>query len=49
MHVPEWLVTKFDMKLDNNVHEFVIEDELIVMHVDLEAKALFKSKNLAEY
>ena len=49
MHVAEWLFTPFDMKIGSKGYESDLEDELIVMHVDLEAKALFKSKNLAEY
>ena len=48
MHVPKWLVTPFDMKIDNKGYESDLEGELIEMHVDLEAKALFKSKNFAE-
>ena len=49
MHVPEWLFTPFDMKIGNNGYESDLEDELIEMHVDLEAKSLFKSKNVSEY
>ena len=49
MHVPKWLVTPFDMKIDNKGHESDFEDELIEMHVDLESKALFKSENISEY
>ena len=49
MHVPEWLVTPFDMKIDNKGYETDLVDALIEMHVDLKAKTLFKSKNLAEY
>ena len=49
MHVPEWLVTPFDMKIDNDGYESGLEVELIEMHVDLEAKALFKRKDLREY
>ena len=49
MHVLEWLVTPFDMKIDNNGYESDIEDQLTEMHVDLEAKAQIKSKNLTEY
>ena len=49
MYVPEWLVTPFDMKIDNKDYESDIVDELIDMYVDFEAKTLFKSKNLAEY
>ena len=36
------------MKIDNNGYESDLEDELIEMHVDFEAKALFKRKNLTE-
>ena len=43
VHVSEWLVTPFDVKL-NNKHESDVEDELIVMRVDLKAIALFKCK-----
>ena len=37
------------MKINNKSYESDLEDELIEMHVDLEAKALFQRKNLAEY
>ena len=37
------------MKMDNKRYESDLEDDLIEMHVDLKAKALFKSKNLSEY
>ena len=47
--VPEWIVTSFELKINNKVYESDLEDELIEMHVDLETKALFKSKCLNEY
>ena len=47
MHVPEWLVNPFDIKIDNKGHEPDIQDERIEMYGDLEAKVLFKSKYLA--
>ena len=34
---------------DNKGYKSDLEDELIYMYLDLEAKALFKSKNIAEY
>ena len=49
MHVPDWLPTPFDLKIDNIGYESDLEDEHIEMHVDLEAKALFKIKKLSEY
>ena len=49
MDVSESLVTPFDMKLDNEGYESAFKDELIEMHVDLKAKALFKSENLSEF
>ena len=49
MHVPEWLVTPFGMKIDNKCYESAQEDELIEMHADLKAEALFKSKKNDEY
>ena len=49
MHVPEWHVTPFDVKIDNKGHESYLEDELIEMSVDHKAKALLKSKNLSKY
>ena len=49
MHVPEWLATPFDMKIDNKGSGSDLECELIEMHVDLEDKALIKSKNVAQY
>ena len=49
VHIPEWPVTAFDMKIGNKGNESVLGDELIEMQVKLEVKSLFKSKNLAEY
>ena len=49
MHVPDWFVTPFDMKIDNEGCESDLEDGLIEMLLDLDAKVLFKSRNLAEY
>ena len=37
------------MKTVNKGYQSDLDDELIEMHVDHEAKALFKSKNLSEY
>ena len=42
MHVSEWIVTPFDVKIDNKGIECDLEDELIEIHVDLEVNALFK-------
>ena len=33
-----WLVTSFNIKIDNKGYESDLEDELIEMHVDLEVK-----------
>ena len=49
MHFPEWLAAAFNVKKDNEGYEFYLEDEVIEMHVDLKAKALFKGKDLSEY
>ena len=49
MHVPEWLDTPFVMKIDNKGHECDLEDEHTEIHVDIEAKTLFKNKNNAKY
>ena len=49
MYAPKRLDTLFDMKIDNIGYESDFVDELIQMHVYIEAKALYKSKNLAEY
>ena len=49
IHVADWLVIVFDMKIDNKSHEFDLEDQLIEMHVDLKAKAMLNSKNVSEY
>ena len=49
MHVAEWLVPQFDIKIDNKGYESDLEDERIEMHVDIRAKALFKCKNVADY
>ena len=47
MHVPDWLVTLFDMKIYNKGHESDV-DELIEMHVDLETRVV-QNKNIAQY
>ena len=47
MHVAEWLLTPFDMKIDEG-NECDLEDKLVEMSVDLEAKVLFKG-NISEY
>ena len=44
MSVHEWIATPFDMEIYDKRYEFHLEDELIAMHIDHEAKALFKSK-----
>ena len=49
VHVPEWLGTPIDMKMDNKCYESDLEDELIEINVDFEPKELFKCKNLCEY
>ena len=49
MHVPEWLVTPFDMKIDNKGYDSDLEDDLIETHVHPEAKALSKSRKLSEH
>ena len=49
MHVPEWLLTPFNMKINNEGYESDLEDDLIEMHVDLKAKVLLKNKDLSEY
>ena len=46
MHLYERLVTPFDMKIDNKGYAYDLND-LIEMHVNLEAKVFLKSKNLA--
>ena len=49
MHFPECIVILFDTKIYSKDYESDLEDEVIEMHVDLEAKAFLKGKNLAEY
>ena len=49
MHTPELHVIPFDVKMDNEGYEYLFEDELIEMYVDLEGKLFFKSENLTEY
>ena len=49
MHVPEWLATPLDMKIDNKVYDSDLEDDLIETHVHPEAKALSKRKKLSEH
>ena len=43
MHVPECLVTSFDIKIYNIGYESDLQDDHNEMHVNLKAKALFKS------
>ena len=40
MYVPNWLVTRFYMNIDNKCNEYDLEHELIEMYMDLEAKAV---------
>ena len=40
IHVPERIVTPFDVRIENKGHVSDIEDELIEMLVDLEDRAL---------
>ena len=49
MNVPDWIVTPFDLKMENSDIEFYLQEELIDMCADLEAKFLFKSLTLCEY
>ena len=49
MHIPSWLVTPFDMEIENENIESDLEDELVEMRVDLAAKSLFEHKTLTEY
>ena len=44
MHVPEWLVTPFDVKIYNKGHVSDFEDKLIQMNVNLGIKAMLKRK-----
>ncbi|XP_076049445.1 zinc finger BED domain-containing protein 5-like [Oratosquilla oratoria] len=49
MHIPDWIVTPFDVEIENADLESHLEDELVDMCVDLEAKYLFRSKKLIDY
>jgi len=49
MHVPDWIVAPFDLEIENADIESYLEDELVDMCVDLEAKSLFRSKSLSDY
>ena len=40
MHVPEWHVTLFDIKIDNKGNESDLEDELIEMHINTQNKSV---------
>ena len=48
-HVTERLDTPFDMKIYHIGFECDLEDELNEIHMNLEAKELFKNENLREY
>ena len=49
MHGTECLVSPLDMKIDNNSYESDLADELIEMHVDPKAEALFRCMSLSEH
>ena len=49
MHVSDWLLTQFDIKIDNKCYESDIQDEFIEMHVGLDAKALLICKYVSVY
>ena len=49
MDVPDFLLTPFDMKIDNKCYESDIEGILNEMHVDLEAKRMIKGEDLSEH
>ena len=38
MHVPDWIVAPFDLKIEDADIESYLEHELVDMFVDLEAK-----------
>jgi len=49
MKVPEWILTPFDVEIGNADIDSHLEVEFIDMTVDLEARALFRSKGLREF
>ena len=49
MHVPDWIVAPFDLEIENADIDSYLDDELVDMCVDLEAKSLFRSKSLCDY
>ena len=46
MHVPEWLVTPFDMKIDNKDYESDIEDEPLKCKWSSKQERCSKAKTL---
>jgi len=48
MRVPDWIVTLFDLNVQNVDIMSRFQDELTDMRVDLEAQSLFKHKNLRD-
>ena len=48
MRVPDWIVTLFDLNVQNVDIMSRFQDELMDMRVDLEAQSLFKHKNLRD-
>ena len=48
MLVPNWIDTLFYLEIENADIESYLEDGLVDMYVDLEAKSLFRSKNLSD-
>ena len=49
MHIPNWIVIPFDLKIENTDIESHLEDELVHICVDLEAILLFRIKSLSDY
>ena len=39
IHVPDWIVTLFDLEIENADIESHVEDELVDLYVNLEAKS----------
>jgi len=47
--VSDWILTQLDLEIENTDIDSQLQEELIDMTMNLEAKALFRSKSLSDY
>ena len=49
MHVPQWIVSLFDLQIENSDIESNLEDEFVDVCAAFKAKSLLISKGLCDY